>query len=100
MSVETTTPVTFDVTCFDAPLGTLRVRASTTGSPPFPVYFVGIDSRELGAVGAMNGAADFRLPAGPHQVALDVGSCTVADNGRTLEVVSGSTVETVFNVTC
>jgi hypothetical protein len=101
VSVGTTTPVTFDVTCFDAPLGTLRVRASTTGSPPFPVYFVGIDGREVGAVGAVNGAADFRLPAGAHQVALDVGgSCTVADNGRTVEVVSGSTVETVFNVTC
>jgi hypothetical protein len=101
VSVGTMTPVTFDVTCFDAPLGTLRVRASTTGSPPFFVYFVGIDGREVGAVGAVNGAADFRLPAGAHQVAVDVGgSCTVADNGRTVEVVSGSTVETVFNVTC
>jgi len=102
VSVGTTTPVTFDVTCFDAPLGTIRVRASTTGSPPFFIYFVGIDGREVGAVGAVNGAANFRLPAGAHQVALDVGrgSCSVADNGRTVEVVSGSTVETVFNVTC
>jgi len=100
VSVGTKTSVTFDVTCFDAPLGTLRVRASTTGSPPF-LYFVGIDGREVGAVGGVNGAVDFRLPAGAHQVALDVGgSCTVAENGRTVEVVSGSTVETVFNVTC
>lgn len=100
VSVGTTTPVTFDVTCFDAPLGTLRVRASTTGSPPFPVYFVGIDGQEVGAVGAVNGAADFRVPAGAHQVALDVGGCTVADGGRTVDVISASTVETIFDVTC
>jgi hypothetical protein len=99
VSIGTRTRVTFDVTCFSQPLGTLRVRATTTGPPPF-FYFVGIDGQEVGAV-APNGAASFRLPAGAHTVALFVGStCTVTDNNRTVDVVSGSTVEALFQVTC
>lgn len=99
VSAGNTAQVTFDVTCFDAPLGTLRVRASTTGPPPF-FYLIGIDNRTVGGV-SVNGAADFRLSAGAHRVALFVGStCSVADNPRTVEVAPGGTVETVFNVTC
>lgn len=100
VSAGSAAQVTFDVTCFDAPLGTLRVRTSTTGPPPFFIYFIGIDGREVGAVG-VNGTASFRLPAGTHDVALDLGgSCTVADNPRTVVVVSGGTVEVLFQVTC
>jgi hypothetical protein len=64
--------VSFDVTCFSAPLGTLRVRASTTGPPPFFIYFVGIDSQEVGAV-TVNGTAEFQLSAETHRVFLYVG---------------------------
>jgi hypothetical protein len=100
VSVGATTPVSFDVTCFSAPLGTLRVRASTTGPPPFFIYFVGIDSQEVGAV-TVNGTAEFQLSAETHRVSLYVGpTCSVADNGRTVQVVSGTTVETAFSVTC
>lgn len=100
VSAGTTAQLTFDVTCFSQPLGTLRVRASTTGPPPFFIYFVGIDDREVGGVG-VNGAAHFRLSAGSHTVSLDVGaSCSVEDNHRTVQVVSGETVETTFKVTC
>jgi hypothetical protein len=100
VSVGATTPVTFAVTCFSAPLGTLRVRASTTGPPPFFIYFVGIDGQEEGAV-SVNGTAEFQLSAEAHRVSLDVGpTCSVADNGRTVQVVSGTTVETAFSVTC
>ena len=101
VSAGTTARVTFDVTCFKAPLGTLRVRTSTTGPPPFPPFYsVGIDGRLGGLVG-LNGAATFRLSAGSHTVSVGVGSsCSVADNNRTVQVVSGATVETVFNVTC
>lgn len=99
VSAGSTAQVTFDVTCFDAPLGTLRVRASTTGPPPF-FHLIGIDNRTVGGV-SVNGAADFRLSAGSHRVSLLVGSsCSVADNNRTVQVVSGATLETVFNVTC
>jgi hypothetical protein len=99
VSAGSAAQVTFDVTCFTQPLGTLRVRASTTGRPPF-FYLIGIDNQTVGGVG-VNGAADFRLSAGSHRVSLLVGSgCSVADNNRTVQVVSGATVETTFKVTC
>jgi hypothetical protein len=99
VSAGSAAKVTFHVTCFDAPLGTLRVRTSTTGSPPF-FYLIGIDNRTVGGVG-VNGAADFRLSAGSHKVSLQVGtSCSVADNPRTVQVISGATVEAAFKVTC
>ena len=82
------------------PSGIIVVRAVTTGPPSFFIYFVGIDGREVGAVGAASGSNRFPVSPGQHLVSLDAGRCSVANNYRSVVVESGAATVTTFQVTC
>jgi hypothetical protein len=97
--------VTFIVN--QAATGSLRVRASTSGSNIDPNGYVVSVSVPGGpnrtAHIGVSGAFTFTdLSVGSHTVTLsDVSSsCSVTSNPRTVNVVGGTLVETVFNVTC
>ena len=95
-----TTQVSFAVVCYAQPSSRIVVRAVTSGPPPFFIYFVGIDGREVGAVGATSGSSTFQVSAGEHRVGLDAGRCSVVNNNRLVVVAPAATVYTTFQVTC
>jgi WD40 repeat protein len=100
---DAATDVTFPVTC-TSQVGTLRVTASTTGSPIDPDgYGVALDGGSAQPITANGTLTLENVAAGPRSVELTglAGNCSVAGNNpAVVTVTTGATTELAFDVSC
>jgi hypothetical protein len=84
-------------------LGTLRVTTSTTGAEPdADGYQVQIDNRPAESIGSSGNLEKTDLEPGDHVVQLVgvAGNCSVAENPRTVAVISGQATQVSFQISC